>query len=246
MAGSITGPIFAALISAALVWAPSPLLRSDRAWLWIAPFAAMRTYAIATYGLLGDLHYHLLLVIFAVAAAGCAARAAFGNTRAGLRCGVWSAVAIWLSPEALPYVLMAIGAIGVAWCWHPSLVSDPLKMCGTAFAVTVIAAALVDPPYGGWLSPEVDCVSIVYAVLAILVCGTAWLLAILGPRIATPWGRCLCGLAVGGVVIGFWLGLFPSLSRGLGGLVPASDTQAFFGAISEMNPVSRDWRGMIC
>jgi hypothetical protein len=229
---------------AVLVWAPSPLFKSDRAWLWITPFATMRSPSIFTYGLLGYVHYHLLLVVIAVAAAGCAARAAFGSSHAGLWCGFWAAIGIWLSPEALPYVLMAIGAIGVAWCWQPSLVGGALTKCGTAFGVTVIAAVLIDPPYGGWLSPEVDCISIVYAVLGMLICGTAWLLTMLGPHMASPWGRCGGGLAIGGTVIAFWLWLFPSISHGLGGLVPSSDARAFFGSITEMNPVNRDLLGV--
>src|ERR1700722_2252076 len=40
LAAAITGPLFAMLLSVVVVWAAAPLMGSDRAWLWIGPFAA--------------------------------------------------------------------------------------------------------------------------------------------------------------------------------------------------------------
>lgn len=134
-------------------------------------------------------------------------------------------------------MLMAMGGIGVAWCLRPTAVAKPLASCGIAFALATIGAWLCDPPYGGWLSPEIDCVSIVYATLATLVCAAAWSLALLGRHVASVRVRFLYCLSAGVTVIGAWFWLYPSITQGLDGLVPPADARAFFGAISEMRPI---------
>lgn len=147
VAAATTGPIFAALLAAVLVWAPSPLVHPHWPWLWTAPLAALLSPAIFIYGLLGYVHYHLPLILMAALAAACAGRATTGRADAGFWCGISSAVGIWLSSEALPYVLMAMGAIGVAWCLRPAALANALKACGAGFGAATAAAVLIDPPY---------------------------------------------------------------------------------------------------
>ena len=244
VAAATTGPIFAALLAAVLVWAPSPLVHPHWPWLWTAPLAALLSPAIFIYGLLGYVHYHLPLILMAALAAACAGRATTGRADAGFWCGISSAVGIWLSPEALPYVLMAMGAIGVAWCLRPAALANALKACGAGFGAATAAAVLIDPPYGGWLSPEIDCISIVYAVLAALICGAAWLLIPVGRYTTSVWTRSFGCLLICLAIMGLWLWFYPSITHGLGGLVPPADTVAFFGAITEMQPVGGNARGI--
>lgn len=243
-AASVTGPMVAATLAGVLVWAVSPLMQSRRAWFWIVPFAVLLSPALFTFGLLGYVHHHLMLVVFGVAVAGCAGRAAMGSTKSAIWSGIWAGFGIWLSPEALPYVLMGMGTIGVAWCLRPEPAARPLRLCATAFLAVLAIAVLIDPPYGGWLSPAVDGVSIVFVVLAALICGAAWLLALSGPRMTSIWIRSCCSLLIGITVIGFWLWLYPRFIRGLGGLMPAEAANVFFGAISEMQPVTHDLFGL--
>ena len=110
VAGAVAAPLFAALLAAVLVWAPAPLVQ--RRWLWTAPAMMLFSPVLRTFGTLGNIHHHLPLALMAVLAAACAGRAAAGRRVAGGWCGVCAAIAIWISPEALPYVLMAMGAIG--------------------------------------------------------------------------------------------------------------------------------------
>jgi hypothetical protein len=238
VAGATTASLIAGAFAAVLVWVPSPLVA--RRWLWTGPAIALLSMAIRTYGTWGNIHHHLPLAMTAILAAGWAGRATSGRIDASIWCGLWAAIALWISPEALPYVLMAIGVIGVAWCQKPAALAPCLAICGTTFAATIVVAVLCDPPYGGWLSPEVDCLSVVYVVFAAGACATAWLLAALGRYTSSVWMRALCAVVVCSAVLGVWLWLYPNIIHGLSGLVPSSEVQAYFGAIAEMRHLRLD------
>jgi hypothetical protein len=245
VAGAITGPLFAAALAAALVWAPYPLMKPHYRWLWIAPVTGILfSPALMVYGLRGYVHYHLALVLMSVVAAGWAGRALRGRCDAAFWCGICAAVGIWLSPEALPYVAMSMGAIGLGWCIRPAAMARPLKVVAASFAAGIAAALLVDPPHGGYLSPEPDRLSVVYLALSILICSAAWLLVYAGQSIAKVWGRISLSLVGGATVLCVWLLLFPAITHGLGGLVPADNVAAYFGAIIEMQPVRLSLRSV--
>jgi hypothetical protein len=238
VAGAITGPLFAAALAAAFVWTLYPLTKPHWRWLWIAPVTGLFfSPALMTYGFLGYVHYHLPLVLVSVVAAGWAGRALEGRCDAAFWCGIWAAIGIWLSPEALPYVAMSMGAIGLGWCIWPAAMARPLKVGAASFAAGIAVALLIDPPNGGYLSSEPDCLSVVYLVLSLLICGSAWLLVYTSRSIGKIWGRIsLCSVAAT-TVVGIWLLLFPPIVHGLNGLVPSADAEAYFGAISEMQPL---------
>jgi hypothetical protein len=234
-AGCIFAPLIAAGLAAALVWAPAPLVRER--WVLTTPLLALAASpALMAYGIFGNVHHHLPLVLAAVLAAGFAGRALSGSGRAAFRCGLCAAGAIWLSPEGLPYVLMAMGVLAVAWCQQPRAMAPALRLCGVGFLAGTAAALLLDPPQGGWLSPEIDCLSVVFLVLAALVFAAASALAALPEEATTVPQRAAACLLAGVAAVGCWLWLYPAFVRGLGGLVPQADATAFFGAIVEMQP----------
>jgi hypothetical protein len=140
VAGAVTASLTAAVFAAILVWVPAPVV--ERRWLWTGPAMALFSPAVLTYGTLGNIHHHLPLAMTAVLATGSAGRAVTGRRDAAIWCGVWGAVGLWISPEALPYVLMPMAAIGVAWCLRPDPLSRCLTACGVAFAATVATAVL--------------------------------------------------------------------------------------------------------
>jgi hypothetical protein len=237
-AAAATGPLVAAAFAAVLVWGVAPLARVR--FLYTAPLVAALSPMLFYTGTFGYVHHHLPLALMTVLSAATAGRAVAGRVAPAMWCGISSAVGVWISPEALPYVLMAMGAIGAAWCLRPEPMARPLAACAGAFAAATVAAVLIDPPYGGRLSPEVDCVSIVYVVLSLLVSAAACLLIILGRRahsVAVRLGYCTCA---GVAVFGAWLWLYPDLMHGLAGVAPGSDTSAYFHAIAEMQPMHLD------
>lgn len=234
-AAALTGPLFAGCLGAALVWVVAPL--AHRRWLWTAPLVGFVGSVVGALGVFGWVHHHLPLALTTVMCAGWAARATAGAMRAGYWCGFWAAVGLWLSPEALPYDLMAMGVVGVAWALRPEPAGRPLAACGTSFLVVIALGTAIDPPAGGRLSPEIDCLSIAYVVLAGFLCAAGWLLKFLGESLSTVTSRLLVGTAVCASAMVGWIALYPAMLHGLSGLVPEEAARAFFGGISEMQPV---------
>jgi len=147
-------------------------------------------------------------------------------------------VGIWLSPEAMPFVLMTFGGLWLAWVLQVR--QDLLPMIGHAaggFALVAAAAFAVDPPRAGYAAVEIDRLSTVYLWLALVIVMMAGAAACIDrARPAGMW-RMVSGIGVPLVVLGAWVALFPALLDGTGGLLSAKETQAMFGGISEMMPV---------
>jgi hypothetical protein len=247
LGAALTGPLLAGCLAASLVWAPAPLIMQQPRWrwLWTAPLAALLAPALSTYGMFGYVHYHLPLVLIALLAAACGGRAATGNATASAWCGALAAADIWLSPEALPYVLMAMGVVGVAWCQNPTGMTRALRTCFMSFLIVILAALLIDPPFEGRFAPVVDRISIAYAVLALMLCALAWLSASINAIARTVWTRCASYGAVSVATLGLWLTLFPNILHGLSGLIPAEDVAAYFGVIDEMKALPHTLGGAL-
>jgi hypothetical protein len=234
-AAVVFGPLCMAALGVALCWAISPLV--ERRWLWLTPVAAALSAPIASYGLPGVVHHHVPLLVVSVMTCGYALRGALGLARKGdgLAMGAWAGVGIWLSPESMPFTLIAFGGLWFAWLLSPR--SGLARMIGgtaAGFFVVVTATFAVDPPYAGYGSVEIDRVSVVYVGLAVaLACAACGAMLI---ERAKQW-RVTAGVVVPALCIVVWLACFPAVIRGPDGLMSAHDTQAMLGGISEMLPV---------
>jgi hypothetical protein len=270
-AAVLLGPLGVGLLGVAAAWVMAPL--ADRGWRWTAPVLTALAPPIVSYGVPGVAHHHVLLALDAVLMAGSAGRAALGDRAAGWRLGVLAAAGIWLSPESMPFVLMAFGGAGLAWMLAPqdraraiSLeVESPgdkiarqnkdlehvgasvstehalgatLAAAGSLFLLLVVCSFVVDPPFGGFGSVEIDRLSVVYVVLALVVFGVGWTLWGLDRAGLSPGRRAAGGaiVAVAGLALWFWL--YPAVLRGPDGLMDSRSTKEFFGGIQEMRPVA--------
>ena len=233
------GPLGMGGLGAAVAWAAAPF--ANRRWLWLGPALVAVSPATASYGLPGVAHHHVPLVLTATVIAGWAGRMLAGRSRpdAGWSLGAWAGAGIWLSPEAMPFVLMGFLALWLGWLLdrRRTDLAAGIGNAGLAFLIVIGSAFMVDPPYGGYGTVEIDRLSIVYLVLA-LVCGLAgWSVAITNrPMFAGAAGRAFAiGIAVLGGAI--WFGAFPAVLRGPDGLMDAASASAFFSGINEMQPV---------
>jgi hypothetical protein len=178
-----------------------------------------------------------MLAVIAMVA-GYALRGALGLVRKGdgVAMGALAAIGIWLTPEAMPFTLMAFGGLWLAWLQQPHAgLSRMIAETAAAFGLAILAAFAVDPPSTGYGSIEIDRISLVYIGLAIVVAimGCA---SIVLDRFVAP-GRLIAGIAVPAACIIAWLACFPAVLGGPDGLMSAHDAKAMFGAIVEMAPV---------
>jgi hypothetical protein len=127
----------------------------------------------------------------------------------------------------------------LAWLSRPSHPGyrAALRSAGTGFLLLIALALAIDPPYGGYQDAELDRLSLVYLVLAIAVCAIGWTLWQLGRLPLSAARRRAIGFAVALAGLGLWLALFPGVIKGHYALMDAARMQAFFGVLSEMQPI---------
>lgn len=108
------GPLSMAGLGAALCWAIAPL--AERRWLWLAAAAIPLSPGIASYGLPGEAHHHVPMLAVIAVVSGYALRGALGLVRKGdgVAMGAWAGIGIWLTPESMPFTLMAFGGLWLA------------------------------------------------------------------------------------------------------------------------------------
>jgi hypothetical protein len=232
------GPVSVGLLGVAAAWAMAPL--ADRGWRWTAPMLAALAPAISTYGVPGVAHHHVLLGLGAVMMAGSAGRVALGYASAGWTLGVWAAFGIWLSPEAMPFIVMAFGGMGLAWLLRPGMrcIGLGIAVSGSVFLLLTGLALSVDPPAGGIASAAIDGISVVFLLLAAIICAVGWSLFGLGRSRCTPLWRGVLGGAsgVGGLLL--WVALFPAMLLGAGALIDTPEARVMYSGIQEMLPIT--------
>ena len=242
--GVALGPLGMGCLGLALAWVLAPYTERRRRWFAVL-LGCLSAYVMG-YGLPGVVHHHILIAVAATMVAGWALRVFRHGALAGWHMAVWAAFGIWLTPESMPFLLMAWGGMGIAWLRSPAqpVIGEALRAFGSGFLVLIAAALSVDPPYAGVGAAEIDRLSLVYLVLALLLCGIGWAAWQIDQRRLPPLRRAVCGGAVALAGLGLWFALFPSVLRGADGLMSAADAQAFFGVIGEMLPI-RSLHGVV-
>ncbi len=246
VAAALLGPLSVGLLGTVSAWAMAP--NADRGWRWMAPVLVALSPSIVNYGQPGVATHHILLAAASVTMAGAAGRACMGDHASDIRLGACGGAAIWLSPEAMPFVLMAFGGVGLAWMLAPSrqaasasaTARRPAVAMATGcsvFLLVVACAFASDPPFGGYGAVEIARLSVVYLVLGAALCAIGWTLW--GIDRARLSSRARIGIAVAATAacLGLWLALFPAVLKGPDGLMDRATTQIFSGNILEMRPV---------
>ena len=234
-AGAVSGPIAVSLLAVAVAWVAAPL--AERRFRWFAAVAVGVSPGIGALGRLGVVHYHVLLVLAAVMTAGFAFRAAAGERGRELAAAAWLAFGLWLSPEAWPYGLLALGALGVAWLTGTRDAARELTSAGLFLALLLGAILLVDPPPGAAVA--FDHVSVVHLSLAVVVATLGWGMMGLERLPLAPPVRLAGGTACAAALFGVWGAIFPRALLGPAGLTMAKGAALFFAAISEWQPATQ-------
>jgi hypothetical protein len=231
-AGVALGPLGVGLLGLALAFAARPF--SAVRYLWAAPVAASLLPGLRCFAAPGVVHYHILLLALIALTVGLTARAWNGNTGSAFLAGISGGFAIWLTPETMPFVLMAFAALLFRWTQHP--IGAAMTACAAGFFDVLGFALAIDPPSGGYGAAEIDRLSLVYVVLGLflLIGGLAlWRLQ----HWRRIWARRLIGVGVMATLLLVWIGLFPQVAMGPYGVMDAADRQRFFGAMQELQPI---------
>jgi len=231
----VFGPLTVGLLALAVAWAVLPVASAGYGRLgpvWMAALVLGLTHSVVQYGLSGVIHHHVLLAATAAMTVGYAIRSVeTGGGRAGAYLGLWAAIGLWLSPEALAFGLMAYGGVWVAWLTQPTAaIGRAIAAAGCAlFGFTLLAWA-VDPPAAGYMAIEPDRISIMFVWLG---AGAAFAGSF---ALLRSWARPIALVAATGSAV-IWLVAYPQILHGTAGLMAPEQAAAFFGGILEMSPV---------
>ena len=234
VAGVALGPLGVGALGAVCAWVAEPF--AARRFLWTAAVAAALLPGLEAFAIPGVVHCHTLLLVMIVLTVGCVARAWHDNVTYGLLAGVSGGFAIWLTPETMPFVLMAFAALLLRWLYVP--LGKTMTACAAGFFDVLGIALMLDPPQGGWGVPEIDRLSLVYVVLGMLLLGGAGVLWLLETRWRPKHARPLGAALMAGLIV-FWVAMFPKVAMVPYGVLPAA-ARDFFGLIAERQPV-RGW-----
>ncbi len=131
-------------------------------FLWLAVVAAV--CAVQGTG--------VLLPALLALAAGCAVLAWRGDTGFSFFAGACGGFAIWVTPAALPAVLLPMVPLFVRWLRVPDA-GVPMS-CAAGFIDVIGFGYAIHPPPGGYLAPDVRHLSVLYVLLGVaLLAGTA-------------------------------------------------------------------------
>ncbi len=238
-AAAAFGPLGVGALGAAAAWAAAPV--ASRAFLWLAPLAAALAPAVAGYGIPGVLHHHGALMVVVTMLGGWALRGAMADPPpgAGIAMGAWSAVGIWFTPEAMPFILLAFGLVWIAWLeGEPGNASRlVVREAGFGFLLAVVLVLSADPPRPDRWAALPDRISSLHLAMAAATALAACCTWFVDRMALSRWARLAVGCAAGAVCIGGWIALFPGLLRGAEGLLDEATGALFFRGIAEMAPV---------
>lgn len=232
----IAGPISMGLLGLTGAWAAAPLCSPERRWIAAALMAV--TFAIFPYALPGVVHHHIPVAAAIVVVCGFALRAPSGGSRAGLGMGVAAAVALVLTPEAYPFLIMAFGGVVLSWLFWPKGHSGAAaRAAGISMLLVLLLLLLLDPPYAGYGSVEIDRLSLVWVSFGLACAVTGLGLAWLGSLPRRP-AVAIAGLVLAALALGVWLAAFPHVLVGPAGLPDSEQVRIMLAKVAEMQPIT--------
>ena len=143
----------------ALAWAAQPILSREARML--ACLALLLQPAVLAYASLGRPDHHALLLLLFIDPARparsdcCAIRRALRMADAA---GLTAAVALWVSPEALAFIVPSLRALGAVWLLGETAAAAAIRRYLVALTATLAAAWLIERgPEGSGRSRTIGC-----------------------------------------------------------------------------------------
>ncbi len=151
-----------------------------------------------------------LLVILIVLEAGSVVPAWYGSTGFSFLAGACGGFAIWLTPAAVPAVLLVMAPLFIRWLRGPN--DGVVITCAAGFVDVIGFGYAVHPPKGGYLALDIHHLSVLYVLLGVVLLAAATLLRRLKNIENFPRRR-LAGAAIMVGLLLLWLLIFLYYAR---------------------------------
>lgn len=235
--GSLISALLHGVLCVAGVWVISPIVSSPARFLVMPVLLAQP--GVFAYGSLGRADHHILVLLLAFLGMGAWLRTLFNpeDSTAPKLTGLFMALAIWVSPEALIPLAVIFAGGGVAWIVSGDRYRSPNLRFGVWLALFVLMAILIERPPADWLTVEFDRISVAHLSMAAIAIGF-WLGA---PRLQAMFrgGRPQRGSTAffGGLASALLLHLLhPGFFRGPGAHADPRLHEIFFPFVKELRP----------
>jgi len=239
LAGAAVGPVTTVMVALAAFQAVRLTAGSGRYVITAAVLAAMAP-GIVAYGAFGRADHHVLLAAIAVIMPALAYAAGSGGRglKPAIAAGALGGFGVWLSPEALPFLLFAWGLAALRDVEADRRVGPrALALAAGHLAVLVLALA-IDPPASGRLAVEVDRLSLPYVELGAGMLVIPLILRRFVPAVASPWLAAILAGAILALPLAAWVVRYPGVLKGTGGIFSAEAIERIWQYVAEMQPVS--------
>ena len=232
VAGDMLSPLGIGLLGVALAFVIEPFVA--RPFLFAAAIAAATLPGLQTFAMPGVVHYHILLLVLIAFTTGFVIRAWHGERWHGFLAGVCGGFAIWLTPETMPFILLAFAVLLLRWVYEKN--GSVIAACAAGFIDVMGFGLALDPPEGGYNAIEIDRLSLVYVMLGLLLLVGGLCLWRIDHWKPSKLNHPL-GVGLMAVLLIIWVAAFPQVAMGPYGLMSHDDYQRFFGVMMELQPL---------
>ena len=238
LAGAAIGPVTTMLVALAAFQAVRLAAGSGRHAISTAVLAALAP-GIVAYGAFGRADHHVALAAIAVIMPALAYAAGSGGRglKPAISAGALGGVGVWLSPEALPFLLFAWGLAALRDVEADRRVGPRALALAAGHLGVLVLAIAIDPPAGGRLAVEVDRLSLPYVELGAGMLVIPFILRRFVPAVASPWIAAILAGAILAVPLIAWVVHYPGVLKGTGGIFSAEAIERVWQYVAEMQPV---------
>lgn len=199
----------------------------------VAALMLTSSMPLLAYGRFDQITHHVFMLVPLAAAAACLLRVEAKAPEAAIG-GLMLGLALWVSPETMPFVTGLICIRAAIRLQHPG--TAPLLLTATGLAVTALCGWLLDPPPPGFSRWALDHISLSWLLYVGLVAALA-LVADVCVRQRWPLRSALAILAAAAAAAGVsWLLWVPGALAGPEGLIPAELKPLWWDHINELQP----------
>jgi hypothetical protein len=167
--GVLISPALLALAVVALAWAAAPAL--DRDSRLLACLVLLTQPSVLAYTSIGRPDHHSILLLLALILVGLTARLATApqDRRTAYLAGAIAALSIWVSSEAMTFVAVSLGSLGLFWLFGTSGLARTQRTYLVTTAAALALALVLERGPNGLLAAESDRLSIVHVLLFALI-----------------------------------------------------------------------------